>query len=105
MKYLFKNKENKAKTYLNKYFYRFYYLGLINNINKAENNKPKISVINRRYNVYNNYENINNFAPHISIKTLSDNSSVFTERRGQNIDLDNRNLYSNNLLEEDYKRK
>ena len=99
--YLFKNKENKTKIYLSKYFYRFYYLGLINNISKAENNKPKISVINRRYNVYNNYENINNFAPHISIKTLSDNSSVFNDGKGRNISI----LTGLNFTDEDNKRK
>ena len=101
LKYLLKNKENKTKIYLYKYFHKFYYLGLINNISKAENNKPKISVINRRYNVYNNYENVNNFAPHISIKTLSDNSSVFNDGKGRNISI----LTGLNFTDEDNKRK
>ena len=101
LKYLLKNKENKTKIYLYKYFYKFYYLGLISNINKIENSKPKISVINRRYNVYNNYENVNNFAPHISIKTLSDNSSVFNDGKGRNISI----LTGLNFTDEDNKRK
>ena len=101
LKYLLKNKENKTKIYLYKYFHKFYYLGLISNINKIENSKPKISVINRRYNVYNNYENVNNFAPHISIKTLSDNSSVFNDGKGRNISI----LTGLNFTDEDNKRK
>ena len=101
MKCLIKNKDNKMKNILNKYFYKFYYLGLINNMNKIENNKPKISVINRRYNVYNNIENHNNFIPHISIKTLSDNSSVFNDAKGKSLSI----ITGYNMTEEDNKRK
>ena len=101
IKYLLKNKENKIKIILNKYFYKFYYLGLKNNINKSENNKPKISVINRRYKVYNNYENANNFLSHISIKTLSDNSSAFNDGKGRNLSI----LTGLNFTDEDNKKK
>ena len=101
MKSLIKNKESKIKNILNKYFYKFYYLGLINSINKIENNKPKINVINRRYNVYNNIENHNNIMPHISIKTLSDNSSVFNDAKGKNLSI----ITGYNIIDEDNKRK
>ena len=105
---LVKNKENKKKYILLKYFMRFYYKGICyQNIfynPLLSNNIKSMSPISELIKKYNN-ESQNNLYNCMSIKTLSDNSSVFTERRGQNIDLDNRNLYSNNLIEEDYKRK
>ena len=103
LKYLVKNKEDKFKMILNKYFYKFYYFGIINHTNKIDN-KPKISVINRRYNAYNafnNYESQNNNLPHISIKTLSDNSSVFNDTKGRNLSI----ITGFNNTEEDNKRK
>ena len=101
MKYLFKIKENKVKIILCKYFYKFYYLSLIRKVNKIENQKYKINVINRRYNIFNNYENQNNIEPHISIKTLSDNSSVFNDGKGRNLSI----ITGYNIIEEDNKKK
>ena len=101
MKYLFKIKENKVKIILCKYFHKFYYLSLVRKVNKIENQKYKINVINRRYNIFNNYENQNNIEPHISIKTLSDNSSVFNDGKGRNLSI----ITGYNIIEEDNKRK
>ena len=103
LKYLVKNKEDKLKIILGKYFYKFYYFSIINNKNKIDN-KPKINVINRRYNnaynAFNNYENQNNNLPHISIKTLSDNSSVFNDAKGRNLSI----ITGLNNTEEDNKK-
>ena len=87
IKCLFKNKENKIKIILYKYFYKFYYLGLINNVIINKNKTPKINLINRRYNAFNNIDNQNNFLPHVSVKTLSDNSSVFNDGKGKNLSI------------------
>ena len=97
LKYLLKYKENKLKNILCKYFFKFKYLDLINSVNKIEI-KPKISVINRRYN---NLENSNNFVSYISIKTLSDNSSVFNDGKGKNLSI----FTGTNMAEEDIKKK
>jgi hypothetical protein len=97
LKYLLKNKENKLKNILCKYFFKFKYLDLINSVNKIEI-KPKISVINRRYN---NLENSNNFVSYISIKTLCDNSSVFNDGKGKNLSI----FTGTNMAEEDIKKK
>jgi len=97
LKYLLKYKENKLKNILCKYFFKFKYLDLINSVNKIEI-KPKISVINRRYN---NLENSNNFVSYISIKTLSDNSSVFNDGKGKNLSI----FTGTNIAEEDIKKK
>ena len=99
LKYLIKNKENKIKNILYKYFFKFYYNGFFNSMNIVENNKPKISVINRRYNNIDN--NQNNILPYISIKTLSDNSSVFNDAKGRNLNI----ITSFNINEEDNKGK
>ena len=41
----------------------------------------------------------------MSIKTLSDNSSIFTERKSQNIQIENKLVTSNFLVEDDNKNK
>ena len=99
LKYLIKNKENKDKNILYKYFFKFYYNCLINSMKIDENKKPKISIINRRYNNIDN--NQNNNLPCISIKTLSDNSSVFNDTKGRNLNI----ITSFNINEEDNKGK
>jgi len=99
LKYLIKIKENKIKNILYKYFFKFSFKCLINSKNIVENNKPKINVINRRYNNIDN--NQNNVLPYISIKTLSDNSSVFNDAKGRNLNI----ITSFNFNEEDNKGK
>ena len=100
MKYLIKIKENKTQNILYKYFLKFHYYSLSNSVNNIENNKPKINVINRRYNNIDNNQN-NNLLPYISIKTLSDNSSVFNDAKGKNLAI----ITSFNTNDEDNKRK
>ena len=99
LKYLIKIKENKVNNILYKYFFKFYYNCLINSKNLIENKKPKINVINRRYNNFDN--NQNNALPYISIKTLSDNSSVFNDAKGKNLNI----ITSFNINDEENKKK
>ena len=99
LKYLIKIKENKTQNILYKYFLKFHYYSLCNSTNNIDNNKPKINVINRRYNNIDN--NQNNLLPYISIKTLSDNSSVFNDAKGKNLTI----ITSFNTNDEDNKRK
>ena len=108
LKYLIKKKENNIKYKLFKSFVKFYYNGICNQnimnfpINIANNRSPK-NTINRRYNTGEN----NNLFNCVSIKTLSDNSSVFTEKRcHNNLDaIDNKMVTSNFFFEEDNKKK
>ena len=57
---------------------------------------------NRRYN---NSENSNNLFNCMSIKTLSENSSIFTDRRGQNLEFESKMRTSNFLIEDENKKK
>ena len=100
LKYLIKIKENKTQNILYKYFLKFHYYSLSNSTNNIDNNKPKINVINRRYNNIDNNQN-NNLLPYISIKTLSGNSSVFNDAKGKNLTI----ITSFNTNDEDNKRK
>ena len=100
---LIKNKECYIKFKIFKNFVKFYYNGIyIQNIINSQNRKSHINIINRRYN--HNIENSNLFNC-VSLKTLSDNSSVFTDKRSQNLGIENKITNNNNILDEDYKTK
>ena len=94
-------KEYRIKFILFKAFTKFYYNGLINIMNIPINISNSKSH-NRRYN---NSENYNNLFNCMSIKTLSENSSIFTDRRGQNLEFDNKMRTSNFLIEDENKKK
>ena len=98
LKYLIKNKEYKTKNLLNKYFYKFYYFNYLNSNSRSDKKKNNICVINKRYN---NIDNQNNMVTPISIKTLSDNSSVFNDGKGRNLSI----ITALNMTDEDNKRK
>ena len=109
LKYLFEKKQSKNVFRLFKSFFKFYYNGLFdqNIMNLPINISNRIShknTINRRYN---NGENNNNLFNCTSIKTLSDNSSVFTERRClNNLDLqENKMMTGDFFYEEENKKK
>ena len=100
---IIKNKEKNNKFNLFKNFVKFLYKGIFaQNLKNEHSRKSHINIINRRYN--NNSENSNLFNC-VSIKTLSDNSSVFTDRRSQNLAFENKMIASNLLIEEDNKNK
>ena len=108
LKCLLKNKENNIRFILFKSFVKFYYNALHNqNIMSIpvdiSNIKSNISSINKRYN--HNTETSNNLFNCMSIKTLSDNSSIFTERKSQNMQIENKLVTSNFLIEDDNKNK
>ena len=86
IKYLIQKKESTNKFILLKYFIKFYFLGLSNqvhmNIPINSSRGSMLHLINRRY----NNESTNFFCNNnMSIKTLSDNSSFITERKSQNL--------------------
>ena len=107
LRILFNNKENKIKFILFKAFIKFYYNGLFNIMNIPlnpiiiSNSKSKANIISRRY----NSENSNNLINCMSIKTLSETSSIFTDKRPQNLEFENKMRTSNFLIEEENKRK
>ena len=110
LKHLLKNKENRNKYLLFKNFIKFYYNCIYNqnNDNNSKNIfniKSHMSVINKRYINENLNQNPNNIYYCMSIKTLSDNSSILTERKSPKIELDNKTVCNNNLIEEDSKKK
>ena len=98
LKYLLKNKELKTKNLLHKYFYKLYYYDFFNPNIKSNKKNNNVCVINKRYN---NIENQNNMVTHISIKTLSDNSSVFNDGKWKNLSIIN----PLNMTDEENKRK
>ena len=101
LRILINKKENKIKFILFKAFTKWHYNGLINIMNipiNISNSKTQ----NRRYN---NSENSNNLFNCMSIKTLSENSSVFADRRGQNYEFENKMRTSNFLIDEGNKKK
>ena len=98
LKYLLKNKELKTKNLLHKYFYKLYYYDFFNPNIKSNKKNNNVCVINKRYN---NIENQNNMVSHISIKTLSDNSSVFNDGKWKNLSIIN----PLNMTDEENKRK
>lgn len=98
LKYLIKNKELKTKNLLHKYFYKLYYYDFFNPNIKSNKKNNNVCVINKRYN---NIENQNNMVTHISIKTLSDNSSVFNDGKWKNLSIIN----PLNMTDEENKRK
>jgi hypothetical protein len=98
LKYLIKNKEFKTKNLLHKYFYKLYYYDFFNPNIKSNKKNNNVCVINKRYN---NIENQNNMVTHISIKTLSDNSSVFNDGKWKNLSIIN----PLNMTDEENKRK
>ena len=110
LKYLFEKKQSKNAFSLLKSFFKFYYNGLWNQniINLPINYSNRISnknTINRRYNSAESNINLFNCA---SIKTLSDNSSVFTDRRCHNNNLDsveNKMVTGDFFYEEENKKK
>jgi len=108
LKCLLKNKENNIRFILFKSFVKFYCNALHNqNIMSIpidiSNIKSNISSINKRYN--HNTETSNNLFNCMSIKTLSDNSSIFTERKSQNMQIENKLVTSNFLIEDENKNK
>lgn len=111
LKYLFIKKENNIKFILFKYFIKLYYNALYNqNILSIpigfSNYKTNMNIINKRYNQnYDSSNNLNNVFHYMSIKTLSDNSSVITERRSQNKQNDSKLVASNFYMEDDIKNK
>ena len=98
LKFLLKNKELKTKNLLHKYFYKLYYYDFFNPNIKSNKKNNNVCVINKRYN---NIENQNNMVSHISIKTLSDNSSVFNDGKWKNLSIIN----PLNMTDEENKRK
>ena len=98
LKYLLKNKELKTKNLLHKYFYKLYYYDFFNPNIKSNKKNNNVCVINKRYN---NIENQNNMVTHISIKTLSDNSSIFNDGKWKNLSIIN----PLNMTDEENKRK
>ncbi len=98
LKFLLKNKELKTKNLLHKYFYKLYYYDFFNPNIKSNKKNNNVCVINKRYN---NIENQNNMVTHISIKTLSDNSSVFNDGKWKNLSIIN----PLNMTDEENKRK
>ena len=105
LRFLIKNKENQIKFKLFKYFVKLYYNGLcgqkIMNIPiYLSNRNSNATLINKRYN---NYDN--NLLNYMSIKTLSDNSSVVTENRSKILEYDNKMVTSNFYLDEYNKNK
>ena len=108
LKCLFEKKQSKNIFRLFKSFYKFYYNGLYdqNIMNLPINISNRIShknTINRRYN---NGENNNNLFNCTSIKTLSDNSSVFTDRRCiNNMDCVENKMVTGDFFYEDENKK
>ena len=108
LKYLFEKKQSKNIFRLFKSLYKFYYNGLYdqNIMNLPINISNRIShknIINRRYN---SGENNNNLFNCTSIKTLSDNSSVFTDRRClNNLDGVEKNMVTGDFFYEDENKK
>ena len=98
LKYLIKNKEFKTKNLLHKYFYKLYYYDFFNPNIKSNKKNNNVCLINKRYN---NIENQNNMVTHISIKTLSDNSSIFNDGKWKNLSIIN----PLNMTDEENKRK
>ena len=98
LKYLIKNKEFKTKNLLHKYFYKLYYYDFFNPNLKSYKKNNNVCLINKRYN---NIENQNNMVTHISIKTLSDNSSIFNDGKWKNLSIIN----PLNMTDEENKRK
>ena len=98
LKYLLKNKEFKTKNLLHKYFYKLYYYDFFNPNLKSYKKNNNVCLINKRYN---NIENQNNMVTHISIKTLSDNSSIFNDGKWKNLSIIN----PLNMTDEENKRK
>jgi hypothetical protein len=98
LKYLIKNKEFKTKNLLHKYFYKLYYYDFFNPNLKCYKKNNNVCLINKRYN---NIENQNNMVTHISIKTLSDNSSIFNDGKWKNLSIIN----PLNMTDEENKRK
>ena len=107
LKYLVNKKENKNKFLLFKYFFKFYYNGIYNqqfieipiHINRKVN--VNVNSFNKRYNGGSGDSNI--LFNGMSIKTLSDNSSIITDRKSL-IPIENK-LFSNNFMEDDNKNK
>ena len=106
LKYLINKKENKIKFLLFKYFVKFYYNGLYSQqfieIPINLNRKVNINTFNKRYN--NNSDISNCLFNGMSIKTLSDNSSVITDRKSL-LPIENKMFTNNFLIEDDNKSK
>ena len=105
LRFLVKNKENQIKFKLFKSFVKFYFNGLcgqkIMNIPiNLNNGNSNTFFMNRRYI---NYDN--NLLNCMSIKTLSDNSSIITENKSKILELDNKMVKSNFCVDEYNKKK
>lgn len=105
LKFLFHKQENNYKFNLFKNFLKFYYFGLYNQINIIPINYNRRSQLNA-YNKF-NFDNSNYLSKYMSIKTLSDNSSVLTDKKVQNIRVEKNisNLNKNILEEEENEKK
>ena len=106
---IIKNKEKNIKYNLFKNFLKFYYNGKYNqkiiNYQNCINDIKQIRVFNTRY-VIDNQNSQNNGFNGMSIKTLSDNSSsILTDRKYLNLDLDNKIICSNNFTDEEKNKK
>ena len=103
---LINKKDNKIKFFLFKYLVKFYYNGIYNQqfieipiiINKKVNNNS----FNKRYNNNSDYSNC--LFNRMSIKTLSDNSSIITERKSLK-PIENKLTTSNFIIDDDNKNK